>query len=191
MSKIVLPKTCIGLLERQFDVWTTEYSNYGVEKMRKNFYKNEGILDTTNLKHYKIVLSISCDADEDDESENEEYWLEFEFIIKGTIVFSCKLDNTIEGKMKLQEFLQYDFVYEYQICECNKLVFKDEKCRDCYIFDYEHHDVCSICLQNGRKWIELDCGHVFHHSCWEQVLNEKCPLCRGSVKVKTYRYGFQ
>ena len=184
-QKITLPKTCVDLLRRQFYVWTTEYSDYTVEKMKKNFYKNNGILDSTILKNYQITLSISSDGDDD--GDDDDFWLEFEFVVRNKVVFTCKLDDNDE----FEEFVDNeDFQFEYELCTCGDIAFENQKCKDCFLFDYEHEDVCSICLENGRKWIELDCGHVFHLSCWKHVLNEKCPLCRGIVKVKTYGYGF-
>ena len=51
---------------------------------------------------------------------------------------------------------------------------------------------CSICLSSfspsaAPKWVQLPCAHVFHrscyrelvhHSCFNWMLNCRCPLCR-------------
>ncbi len=51
---------------------------------------------------------------------------------------------------------------------------------------------CSICLENIINFKEkktLECEHVYHKDCINQVKNNKCPLCKGEIvndKIKAY-----
>tara|TARA_Y100000741_G_scaffold359433_1_gene340079 strand:- start:376 stop:1185 length:810 start_codon:yes stop_codon:yes gene_type:complete len=51
------------------------------------------------------------------------------------------------------------------------------------------YDQCAICLNDFSEnplnpWIKLDCSHIFHKLCVQQLLerdDDKCPLCRAST----------
>ena len=53
-----------------------------------------------------------------------------------------------------------------------------------YNINFEHNDVCSICLDNIEKnnlIIKLKCNHIFHSSCIKEYLknyNRNCPICK-------------
>ena len=68
---------------------------------------------------------------------------------------------------------------EYRLCKCGYLCSDErDQCNKCYVYDYEHEENCSICLENNYKWDKLECGHCFHSHCLDKLLKYKCPLCR-------------
>lgn len=54
-------------------------------------------------------------------------------------------------------------------------------------FDPPHDKTCAICCQDaedGDKWMELPCKHIFHQDCVEPWLHNhsgSCPLCREDI----------
>lgn len=76
----------------------------------------------------------------------------------------------------------------YNLCNCYREIKLNNQCNDCYIFHYENEDRCSVCLDNGGQWSKLQCGHIFHSYCIDQV--EKCPLCRRFKKIEMTHYPF-
>ena len=59
-----------------------------------------------------------------------------------------------------------------------------------YILDNNENNTCSICYDNedeNKKFIKLDCGHIYHESCIKEGINTffndqtneyyKCPYC--------------
>ncbi len=47
---------------------------------------------------------------------------------------------------------------------------------------------CCICFESLYGGHKLDCGHIFHESCIEQVKTDNCPLCRRPFKLETHIY---
>ena len=43
----------------------------------------------------------------------------------------------------------------------------------------EEMDICCVChLETATK---TGCGHYLCYSCWKQIKNMKCPMCRKSI----------
>lgn len=51
-------------------------------------------------------------------------------------------------------------------------------------------DPCCVCLDNfgspPKGWMRLFCGHVYHRHCFEGLVDDLCPLCRTSIRCKTF-----
>lgn len=51
-------------------------------------------------------------------------------------------------------------------------------------------DPCCVCLDNfgspPKGWIRLFCGHVYHPQCVQGLHEDVCPLCRKSIRCKTF-----
>ena len=68
---------------------------------------------------------------------------------------------------------------EYRLCKCGHLCSDGrDQCNKCYVYDYEHEENCSICLENNYVWEKLECGHCFHDHCLNKLTKYRCPLCR-------------
>ena len=48
-------------------------------------------------------------------------------------------------------------------------------------------DDCSICLENmtDKQSVKLSCNHVFHLDCIQNIINNRCPLCRTKIISKS------
>lgn len=89
----------------------------------------------------------------------------------------CQHIRTWEGKT----------FYECKYCS-ERIVYKDGKCKECYIHQYERTEdeggECCICRENGGQWAELTtCGHIMHYNCCKKIERNGdkklcCPLCR-------------
>ena len=68
------------------------------------------------------------------------------------------------------------FIYPDELEIMDGYLFKDGEWIDFKITPSETTDICSICL------IQTDtvshCGHHFHRDCINQIIGNKCPMCR-------------
>ena len=75
---------------------------------------------------------------------------------------------------------------------CENVLSLPERARQCRAAlkgEYSK-DACAVCLepldQKGRTQTVLQCGHIYHSDCIDQILSSdsqsrsKCPLCRNS-----------
>lgn len=82
-------------------------------------------------------------------------------------------------------------VSTYFFCKCGELcTYKNGKrydmCAHCYIHSYVRSEDCCVCLENGCCWVQLECKHIIHNHCWNNILKTKnqCPLCRAITNVE-------
>ena len=77
---------------------------------------------------------------------------------------------------------------EFRICKCGSLCEGNkDQCKKCWIYDYEHEEDCSICMENNYIWEKLECGHCFHKHCLNKLTKPKCPLCRNEYNPHVRR----
>jgi len=207
MSKIILPKNIIELLMTQFDIWESEYGNcdqeqldqlYEENHMLDHLYGENYMLDRGFCsKNFRIDLLLLREEEENDDEEEEnddegDSYLLFSFSVGGMTYFTLRLTQ----KERLEKFLfSAEFKFEHEFCPCGRPVFENDMgkdmCEDCFLYDYEHEEDCCICLENGRRWMKLNCGHVLHKHCWIKTKDMRCPLCRTKNETACYApYGF-
>jgi hypothetical protein len=179
MSKIVLPKTIPQLLMRQFHIWEVEYGKYNQEQLHKIMIEDHYV-DYLKFKDFQFELHVFFQEDEGN------CYLRVWFCVGNKLIFSVKLTE----KETFEKFLSDEFKFEYEFCPCGEKVFENGMCKNCFLYDYEHEEDCCVCLQNGRRWVELECGHLLHFNCRREIKNKKCPLCRTKTEIKNSRFGF-
>lgn len=186
MSKIILPKTIPDLLMRQFYIWEVKYGELTQEQLHKLMIDNDTDLDYLKFKDFKFELHVFHEDAEDDEDDDKgNCYLEVWFIVGKQVVFCTRLTE----KESFEKFID-EFKFEYDFCPCGEPVFENDLCEGCFLYDYQHDENCCICMENGRRWIELKCGHVLHSNCWNKINTNKCPICRDTKGVKNYAFGF-
>jgi hypothetical protein len=186
MSKIILPKTIPGLLKRQFHIWEVKYGELIQERLHKLMIEKDSELDCLKFKDFKFELLVFQECDDDDDDEGDCY-LEVWFSVGKMLIFSVRLTQ----KERFENFISSDeFKLEYDFCPCGDIVFENDMCEICFLYDYQHDENCCICLENGRRWVELKCGHVLHSNCWVKINTNKCPLCRDTRGTKNRMFGF-
>lgn len=188
MSKIILPKTIPGLLKRQFHIWEVKYGTLNQEQLLKLLIEKDMHIDYLKFKDFEFELYLFFEEDdEDDEDDERTCYLEVLFRVGKDMVFRVRLTET----ERFEKFISSDeFKLEYDFCPCGYIVFENNMCESCFLYDYQHDENCCICMENGRQWIELKCGHVLHSNCWSKINTKKCPVCRDTKGIKNYAFGF-
>jgi hypothetical protein len=163
---------------------------YGINKINYNGF----IFSICILKKY------DCDDDYDHDDDHDHdlccVGQEINFDLRFNLMF-------LSGKKLYKEngFSNIEYIFDefskwinglektYQACKCGtQISLLDGFCEYCYPYVKKGDDICSICLENDENiWVELDtCKHKFHISCWKNVKEEKCPLCR--KKCQKYQF---
>lgn len=175
--------TVVKITERNLKVIHKYFEVY-FEKMTKKltqFHMDRLVWEDLNDAHYSkrssedfpFVCEFVIDIKDDD---NNTFKLCCNLYVNNRQFHTFKIDNN-----DLSEFTHnLDFLQnELRICKCGSLC-KDNKdqCKKCWVYDYEHEEDCSICMENNYIWEKLDCGHCFHKHCLKRLTKFKCPLCR-------------
>jgi len=170
-----------------------KYFQVYFEKMNKKltqFSMDREVWDELNDDHYSKRSSedfpFTCEfVIKLTESENNIFKLYCNLSVNNKRFHTFPIDrNDVTEFIHNLDFLQQ----EYRICKCGALC-EDGKdqCKNCWIYDYEHEEDCSICMENNYIWEKLDCGHCFHRHCLNKLHRFKCPLCRQDFHQYTSR----
>ena len=184
MSTLILNKDLIRIVPRVYTTWHREVTEELANQLHAMYYRGESEICTHTFKldiNLRMVLTLnSCTCTDGEDCKYFDAVIEMgykdDIVLWSTIVnhhsewvspsaFKTKFENT--------------FKLEYKFCLCGFRAYHDDKCDSCYIYDYTHSEHCSICFENGHRWVQLHCNHVFHVFCVATLL--KCPLCRAPI----------
>lgn len=169
--------------------------------------------------HYSDTLYIDTTIDhkehlercEEYDDENENNYIKDECKTCGNkeIVYYLFIVTNVSGRRAVLETIKWKKEHNidmvnlqlnklvdkiYYFCKCGEMAVEEDLCGTCYIHSYtrpeEEGGDCSICLENGGRWSQLECKHNFHMVCIRKVgvVGEftKCPLCRHKSKSVTF-----
>jgi hypothetical protein len=143
----------------------------------------------------RILFDERCDCDYQEVQMEIEVSYEYDSKKNDLLIDSLLLDASVATKENMYEFLdKIQEKKEWTMCPCRSVAKKDGLCKECYIHSYERTEEeggnCAICYENNGRWTKLQCGHIFHTYCINNLDNVplkgwtiKCPLCRSECFI--------
>lgn len=180
--EIITPKSLNIIIPRIYNVWYKEHHDNHEKFENKLLYilKNGWVLQFISVirQEYNEIYDVDV---------NDEY-IYFEVYNDNKLI--KKMNVYDKGEWITPEYFKNNFILEeyYKYCKCSELIFIDNKCKDCYIWNYINDERCCVCFETDGCWVQLVCKHAFHPHCVENL--DKCPLCRAPKEYFNLHYGF-
>lgn len=174
MEEITISDRLISVLTKWTEVFLTKenYDQYKLDESHYLSHDSDEECDFIPTVHYGKLGNFNWN--------NGQWIMTLKYI--NTDIFNITPDMTQTNYLEKIQMEILDFKGKiYQFCLCNNIVYKNGKCKNCYIYSEIREENCSICLENDYQWVMFDCKHVIHHHCFLQLKNKKCPLCRKKI----------
>lgn len=150
------------------------------------------IIDFQSFKKFELEMEVDFDRNSEDMIKpwSLKLMMHFRYKVPNKDLGYVNIAN-IHMKVDMEEFITKinESVKTYKICPCeDNIEYKDGWCITCYPYVLTQEDRCSVCLENDGVWIELKCKHTVHKRCWNNIENNKCPLCRHQCGKYDWEY---
>lgn len=179
MEEIIISERLINVLTRWTEVFITKenYEQYKLDELHHLNHDPDVECNYIPTVHYGKLGHFKWD--------NSEWIITLKH--HKFVIFNIKIDMTDENFLEtaINEIKNFKDK-KYQFCLCNEIIYKNGKCKNCYIYSYIRDDNCAICLENDYRWVIFNCKHIIHHHCFLKLKNKKCPLCR--IKINNFSF---